>query len=65
MQNQPRPIYSERYVKHFTKFQNFDQLLTTNGSRHYLSGKYLTSLLNPLKKNEFTLKDLFVADNRI
>ena len=43
--------------KTFTNIPSFIPIKDTTGSIHYLVGKYLAQLLNPLTNNEFTLKD--------
>ena len=40
-------------------------IIDTMGTTHYLVGKYISELLQPLTQNEFTLKDTFVPANRM
>ncbi|XP_066913068.1 uncharacterized protein [Clytia hemisphaerica] len=51
--------------KNFERLPKFRPIVDTTGTPHYGIGKYLSSLLNPLTQNEFTLKDSFDASSRI
>ncbi|XP_066930298.1 uncharacterized protein [Clytia hemisphaerica] len=51
--------------KNFECLPKFRPIVDTTGTPHYGIGKYLSSLLNPLTQNEFTLKDSFDASSRI
>ncbi|XP_066924964.1 uncharacterized protein [Clytia hemisphaerica] len=51
--------------KQYLNLPKFRPIVDTTGTPHYGIGKYLSSILNPLTRNEFTLKDSFDAANRI
>ena len=44
---------------------SFGPIIDTIGSTHYNVGKYITKLLNPLRQDEYSLKDTFNAAERI
>ena len=51
--------------KEFSDIHQLRPIIDTTGTTHYLVGKYLVSLLNPLTINEYSVKDSFDAANRI
>ena len=51
--------------KQFDNIPSFWLIVGTTGITHYSVGKYLSELLNPLTKNECSLRDSFHAGNRI
>ena len=51
--------------KHFDNNPSFWPIVDTTGTRYYSAGKYLSELLNPLTRNEYSLRDSFDATNRI
>ena len=51
--------------KTFTTLLPFCPIIDTTGTTHYLIRKYISSLLNPLTLNVYTLKDSFDAANKI
>ena len=51
--------------KQFQHLPPFRPIVDTTGSTHYGVGKYLSSLLNPLTTNQYTVKDSFDAAQRI
>ena len=48
----------------FDEFVSFPTIDTT-GTTHFLVGKYLLELLNPLTQNMYTVKDSLDAANKI
>ena len=51
--------------KPFSTIPKFRPIIDTTGTPYYGVGKFLTSILNPLTQNEFSLKDSFQAAERI
>ena len=51
--------------KEYNDTPKFRPIVDTTGTPHYSAGKFLMNLLNPLAMNEFTLKYLFNAFNKI
>ena len=51
--------------KNYTNISSFHPIVNTTGTTHYGVGKYLSSLLNPLTLNEYSLKDSFEATQQI
>ena len=51
--------------KKFDKIPKFCPIIDTTGTTHYGVGKFLSQLLQPLTKNEHTVKDTFDAKSRI
>ena len=51
--------------KHFDDLLLFRSRVDATGTRHYSAGKYLPELVNSLTQNEYSLKDLFDAANKI
>ena len=51
--------------KSFDRLPSFRPIIDTIGSTHYNVGNYITKLLNPLRQNEYSLKDTFDAAERI
>ena len=47
--------------KSFDRVPSFQPIIETIGSTHYIVGKYIIRLLNPLLQNEYSLKDTFDA----
>ena len=50
-----------KFHKLFERVPSFRPIIDTIGSTHYNVGKYITKLLNPLTRNEYSLKDIFDA----
>ena len=51
--------------KEYNRLPKFRPIIDTTGATHYKVGKYLANLLNPLTKNEFTLRDSYDAAEKI
>ena len=51
--------------KLFENIPSFPPIKDATGTTHYLVGKYLSELLNPLIHNDYSLKDSFNAATRI
>ena len=41
----------------FDRIPNFRPIIDTTGSPYYSAGKYIINLLNPLTRNDYSLKD--------
>ena len=51
--------------KEFTNLPPFRPIIDTTNTPYYEVGKFLTSLLQPLTKNQYVVKDSFEAEDRI
>ena len=51
--------------KVYERIPKFRPVIDTTGTSHYLGGKYLSNLLNPLQHNDHTLRETFDAADRI
>ena len=51
--------------KNYDHLPRFRPIIDTTNTVHYCIAKYLSNLLRPLTENEFTVKDLFDAANKI
>ena len=49
----------------YPRFTSFRPIVDTTNSPHYGLGKYVSSLLNPLTQNDYSVKDTFEAVNKI
>ena len=56
---------SAKIHKDFERIPPLRPIIDTIGSTHYGVGKFVSQLLNPLTKNEYSLKDSFEAAERI
>ena len=53
------------YLKLFANIQKFHPIIDTTNMSYYKIGQYLSSLLQVLTINNYTLKDLFDTANKI
>ena len=56
---------SAKIHKEFERIPPLRPIIDTIGCTHYGVGKFVSQLLNPLTKNEYSLKDSFEAAERI
>ena len=56
---------SAKIHKEFERIPPLRPIVDTIGSTHYGVGKFITSLLNPLTVNQYSLKDSFDAAEKI
>ena len=56
---------SAKIHKRFERIPPLRPIIDTIGSTHYGIGKFISQLLNPLTKNEYSLKDSFEAAEKI